>query len=279
MARTKSLAHAKSPSAATNRNRLRPKSLSPAKMAKVSLLSRQFWKAVCDSLISEVEASAASAASAAAPAPAVAAPAVVLFKNDRVTTLDIIKVAYHGVLNVLGGALSTAIGHSLPSFCLYAVVFHVTSVRATLMCGSIFIFSNLLGFWGLAVFGGLGPLVRFFAQREVYSFMVICCIISCLMGISAFLAGNALFDLGSGSVQLWSYVAQASHIDNATVVKLYKNVTSLAEDSYSKLETNYASEEWWVVVAGVRGSLYQGLEGTELLNKTVADLHTLYSVR
>eukprot|EP01043_Picozoa_sp_COSAG02_P057918 COSAG02_NODE_7117_length_3176_cov_21.672977_1_plen_721_part_00 len=119
--------------------------------------------------------------------------------------------------------------------------------------------------------------ISFISSRGTCSFFVIFGTLFCITFVTLFLIIGALYDLGSGSVQLCSYIRKASTVNNDTVVQMYESSRTYLELGYAKLQENYEAEEWWPVISGVRDSLVQQNEGIALLERAYGDLQGLYN--
>ena len=123
--------------------------------------------------------------------------------------------------------------------------------------------------------------ISFISSRETYSFFVIFGTLFCITFVTLFLIIGALYDLGSGSVQICSYIREASTLNNDTVVQIHQYISDSSrtylELGYEKLQENYEAEEWWPVISGVRDSLVQQKEGIALLERAYGDLQGLYN--
>jgi hypothetical protein len=152
------------------------------------------------------------------------------------------------VWGVVPGAIGMVVDYGLLAFCCYAAL-HRTSLHAFLGTSVVAALALCLLLWSLQMTGFLVHLIESLAVREVYSILVIFGTIFCIVGVCLFLIIGALYDLGSGSVGIYTYIAEKSRMDNDTMVSLYHNGTALLQVGYSRMEGNYASEEWWSVVA------------------------------
>ena len=198
--------------------------------------------------------------------------------DGRVSTWEVVSGTAHGAGVLVEGLLISAVDHGLVAFSIYAVV-HMITLR-TLVYGILVALTCLVMLiWSLLLLGSdwLPGVIRIFKQNEVYSAIVIFGAIFCIIGVCLFLIIGALYDIGSGSVEIWTSITAASAIDNTTVLNLYKNGTALLELGFGKLESNYEAEEWWPVVSGVRQSVMEGKEGLALLDDTFDDLSKVYN--
>lgn len=196
--------------------------------------------------------------------------------DGAISIWELFTVTLQCVYSILAWIFQTAVDNGFVAFCAYATLHIVSS--SVLFAALAFLFLLVILFvWSLRMVGFFLPLIRALTNREVYSIVAISGTIVYITFLVCAGAVGALYDLGTGSITVYTRISEASLLDDTAVADVYNKSVVLLEEGYVRLEENYASAEWWPIVTGVRHSILEGREGLSLLDETYKNMHQVYS--